>query len=270
MQTDYSVMSASEMKAGRLRPLAAAVRPVLVGLLACLGVSIGLNVGLLYVPSLTAFDRTAAASLALPLLIGLPLLAWAALLARKVGDLRNRLNRLTVQDGTTALLRPESFAAFVDRRAPRGSRSEPGGALLVIQLENFRSIQLQFGFAWAASMERAAADCIRASVRSGDPVGGFGHGQFAIFLPGATEDNALDVGKRVIGEIEKAHLGRSDEDNPMAARVAGVWFKRDLPLEKIFSAALQELEHATGGTALALAPAEAYLSEYRPAPESRH
>ncbi|MDH6235240.1 diguanylate cyclase [Mesorhizobium soli] len=197
---------------------------VLLGTLGCVGLSLLFNYLLLF-SALTSFGRGVVASIALPLLIGVPMLAVIGLKLRELRGLRNELNRSASYDRVTDTYHGDVFSSLVERRMKsRNPKSGLHGALLVVNAEHLNSIIQQHGFVWGNEALRLIAGTIRSSIRHDDFVGRIGTTEFAIFLHHATEQDAVDVGSRIRSEIAKVYFAPEGEKDILTVRVGGVAF----------------------------------------------
>lgn len=223
-------------------------RVMLVATVASLAVSFLLNYLLLFSQTLTPFDRGMATAIAVPLIVALPL---SFLLARswwQVRRYRRELTHSASYDRDTEFFNGAAFASVLDRRAPTAP-GERKGAFLVVNADAIRSISRQYGLSWGEEALRVVAATIRSSVRSGDIVGRLGESEFGIYLPGATEANARDVGERIRAGVSRVYFAPSDaargEQQPLLnVGVAGVIFEEALKFDRIYSAAEQSLADA--------------------------
>lgn len=221
---------------------------MLVATAASLAVSFLLNYLLLFSEALTPFDRSLITAIAVPLIVALPL---SFLLARswwEVRQYRRELTRSASYDRDTEFFNGAAFASVMDRRAP--AAGERKGAFLVVNADAVKSISRQYGPSWGEEALRVVAATIRSSVRSSDIVGRLGDSEFGIYLPGATEENARDVGERIRAGVANVYFAPSDaahgkEQQPLLnVGVAGVIFEDALKFDRIYSAAEQSLAGA--------------------------
>ena len=71
------------------------------------------------------------------------------------------------------------------------------GAVLLLDIDHFKSINDQLGHAAGDDCLRKIGDIIRNTVRGGDTAGRIGGEEFLIVMPGASRDIALTVGERL-------------------------------------------------------------------------
>jgi len=203
------------------------------GTAACLCLSLGLNYLLMFSDSLTPFVRGAVTSVIVPIVVGLPLFALLGWQQIEIRRYRQELTKSGTYDQLTGCLNGKVFTSMVDRRAarPAGPRS---GAFLVIHPEHLASINLRFGLEWGDEALRLIASAIRSSVRKDDLIGRIGTSMFGVFLPGASEQDAKDVGERVRGAVGDIYFAPKGDKDVLAISVGGVVFEHELDFEDMF------------------------------------
>lgn len=102
-------------------------------------------------------------------------------------------------DDMTGLLNRESFLAAL--KAAR--RRTDDGALLIIDADRFKYINDTHGHAQGDIALLMIAEAIRNGVRQGDIVGRIGGEEFAAFLAGASQEEALMVAERIRLGVEE-------------------------------------------------------------------
>ena len=117
-------------------------------------------------------------------------------------SLYSRSVELGMTDSLTGVLNRR----YLDRRlADEVKRAQRGGgqlAVLIIDLDLFKSVNDRFGHLEGDRLLQAVARTISASVRDIDVVTRFGGEEFAVILPGASESDACVVAERIRRAIE--------------------------------------------------------------------
>jgi diguanylate cyclase len=214
----------------------------LLGTAGILGLSLVVNYLLLFADGLTPFGRSVVSATLLPLIVGVPLFLFIGLKQIELRRYRQELNRSGTYDQLTGCLNGTVFTSIVERRAARPS--EPGsrsGAFLVIHSEHLRSINLRFGLGWGDEALRLIASTIQSSVRKEDLVGRIGTSMFGVFLPGATEDDAKEVGERIRARVAQVYFAPKGAEDVLAVSVGGVVFESELEFEDMFRSAEERL-----------------------------
>ncbi|RWM26182.1 MAG: GGDEF domain-containing protein [Mesorhizobium sp.] len=215
----------------------------LLGTTACVGLSLGLNYLLLLSDVLTPFGRSVVTAALLPIIIGLPLFALLGWREVELRRYRQELTRSGTYDRLTGCLNGAVFTSMVDRRAarPSGPRS---GAFLVIHPEHLASINLRFGLGWGDEALRLIASAIKSSVRKDDLIGRIGNSMFGVFLPGATSQDAKEIGERVRDAVGQIYFAPKGDKDVLTIRVGGVVFEHELAFEDMFRSAEELLLEA--------------------------
>ncbi|WP_245467559.1 MULTISPECIES: GGDEF domain-containing protein [unclassified Mesorhizobium] len=214
----------------------------LLGTAGSLGFSLALNYLLLFADGLTPFGRGVVTATLVPLAIGLPLfllIGWGRVEIRRY---RQELNKSATYDGLTGCLNGTAFTSIIERRVKKpsehGSRS---GAFLVIHPEHLRSINLRFGIEWGDEALRLIASTIKSSVREEDLIGRIGTSIFGVFLPGATEEDAKEVGERIRARVAQVYFAPKGAEDVLSIGVGGVVFENELAFDDMFRSAEQLL-----------------------------
>jgi diguanylate cyclase len=224
----------------------------LLGIAASLGFAFLLNYLMLFSETLTAFDRNMITAVAVPVAIGAPLsflLAWNFREARRY---RKALTRAASYDRDTQFFNGNAFSSVVDRRTSTATMDHPEAALLVVNADNLRSINMRYGLEWGEEALRVVAATIRASVREGDIVGRLGPSEFGIFLPGASEESARDVGQRILDGIRQVYFMPAADEQLLSVSVGGVTFEGGFAFDGLYRAAEQQLPEAEGTGSIAI------------------
>ncbi|WP_378945396.1 GGDEF domain-containing protein [Mesorhizobium sp. ANAO-SY3R2] len=178
-------------------------------------------------------------------LVAAPLLALVASERHKFAALKSEVSRLASTDPLTSCLNSGVFANLID--AFRGNSSAGGrrqGALLVVEIDDFRAINAKFGHAWGDEVLKIVAGTIKSSVRAGDLVGRIGGEEFGIFLPGTSRENAELVAERIRGTVSETILEPGGRNCPLSVSVGAVLFENQLEFDDLFRNADERLTEA--------------------------
>ena len=116
----------------------------------------------------------------------------------------DRLRKLADNDALTGLFNRRRFEEELKREVASLRRREQPGALLVLDLDNFKDINDAHGHACGDQVLREIAAILRSRVRSSDTVGRLGGDEFAILLPDADPSEARSVANE-LREALRAH-----------------------------------------------------------------
>jgi diguanylate cyclase (GGDEF)-like protein len=209
------------------------------GTLGCLVLSLTLQFLLLGGADAATFRRSMLLAFALPLIFVAPLLLLLGLQFKEVASLRQRYAQELAHDSLTACLNGALFSAAVDVYPTLvGSRSgRRKGALLVIDVDRLRTLNDRMGRRAGDYALSTIADVIRQSVRSGDIIGRIGGDEFAVFLPGATRENAESVAERIKNTVIEAHFKPGATLWPLSVSVGAVLFEAEIDLDDLLRVA---------------------------------
>jgi len=116
--------------------------------------------------------------------------------------LQRELVRLASHDALTGLLNRQAFLAEFEREASRSERSEQVFSLAVLDLDRFKALNDLHGHPAGDEALRLVAAAMRGCLRRHDVLGRLGGEEFALLMPGAGKDTALQVAERIRAEIE--------------------------------------------------------------------
>lgn len=225
----------------------------LLGTMGILALSVGLNYLLLFSQVLTPFGRSMVTAILLPVVLGVPLFLFIGLKQMEVRRYRRELDKSATFDALTGCLNGAVFTSMVERRTARPSAPGPrSGAFLVIHSEHLRSINLRFGLEWGDEALRLIASTIRSSVRAEDLVGRMGTSMFGVFLSGATEAEAKEIGERIRMRVAQVYFAPKGMEDPLTIKVGGVMFETEVEFADMFRSAEQRISGAQDGASFEL------------------
>lgn len=112
-------------------------------------------------------------------------------------DTNRHLERLTLIDPLTELLNRRGLQQALSREIEHLHRGISGTAVLVIDLDDFKSINAQVGYAAGDVVLKEIGRRIRASVRAVDYVGRLGGDEFMVILPETSHDEIVRVSEHI-------------------------------------------------------------------------
>ena len=121
----------------------------------------------------------------------------------------DRLAHLADHDVLTGLANRRRFENELERHLERCQRHGESGALLLLDLDNFKQVNDTLGHNAGDQLLITIAGLLRRSIRSTDVVARLGGDEFAVLLPDADQDGARRVAELVVERIG-AHAATLD------------------------------------------------------------
>jgi diguanylate cyclase (GGDEF)-like protein/PAS domain S-box-containing protein len=131
---------------------------------------------------------------------------WVARDVTERREFENRLVYLASHDHLTGLFNRRRFEEEVSQRLAETSRHGGVGALLWIDLDNFKAVNDSFGHRVGDELLRQVAGVLREQSREGQVLARLGGDEFAILLPRADEIEAVKAAERILGELSNLPL----------------------------------------------------------------
>ncbi len=142
--------------------------------------------------------------------------------ASVVKDIENaRLYRLAVTDNLTKCYNRQYLAKRLPAELERATRYEDNVALILIDVDKFKSINDTWGHDTGDIVLRRIADICRECVRDVDTVVRYGGDEFVILLPSTDSDGALQVANRICNDVNNTPV-ESDGNTIRTSVSAGV------------------------------------------------
>lgn len=131
-----------------------------------------------------------------------------------------QLEKLSVTDGLTGLYNHRHFEERLHEEFRRGHRYSDPVALIMLDLDHFKSINDRFGHPFGDRVLRGTAELLSTSIRDPDICARYGGEEFAIILPKAQLQGALVVAERIHREMgRKSYPVHSDPPGAQGADV---------------------------------------------------
>lgn len=193
-----------------------------------------------------AFSRAMVSGVVIPIMLAGPLFFYLTLKLRELAIANHKLADAASTDFLTSCLNRGAFSSMVDAwlSATHPSAARIRGALLVIDADHFKTINDRFGHDQGDEALRIIAYSIKSALRAGDLVGRLGGEEFGVFLPGASAENAADVGERIRAIIEAASFSPNGRRCKLSVSVGIAAFQDQVPFTDLYRIADERLYEA--------------------------
>lgn len=169
------------------------------------------------------------------------------------------LARLTATDALTGLANRRGFLQALTRRMQEPGERRGPGALLYVDVDNFKLVNDNRGHKAGDEALEAIARLLRAEVREGDMAARLGGDEFALFVAPMGEDAAQRAAERLLAAAEPLAGLTDDPDRPLSLSI-GVALTGDAPegdpadlLERADRAMYRAKDAGKGGVVVASA-----------------
>jgi diguanylate cyclase len=188
-----------------------------------------------------ALTRAILVDILLPMGLALPMLLFLTIKLRELAIAHHRLAQFASTDSLTAVLNRGGFTTLVEGYLAQPNAEEVTGALLVVDADNFKTINDRFGHDCGDDALRIIAVTIKSTLRANDLVGRLGGEEFGVFLPGAGFEQATQVAERIRRSIAEIPFIAQGTPHPLSVSVGGAVFEKRLPFSEFFRIADQQL-----------------------------
>ncbi len=146
-----------------------------------------------------------------PLLVAYPLAVGIATyrLSRRMSEKNRMLAALSRTDGLSGLLNRISWEQIVYVEMARCRRSGRAASLLMLDIDEFKNINDQYGHPAGDEVIRSVAEIVSRTVRASDISGRYGGEEFGVVLPDTDVDGATVIAERIRQRIEAAAVAES-------------------------------------------------------------
>ena len=188
-------------------------------------------------------QREVLADLLLPLLLVAPASYFLMSKLRKLALAHEQLTQFASTDALTSVLNRGAFTALVEAylHEVKSAERETRGALLVVDADNFKSINDDYGHDRGDEALKIIAGAIRGALRKPQIVGRIGGEEFAVFLPGSSPGVAEAVAERIRTSVNGAAFTPDGTQRTLSVSVGGAVFENCMPFPEIFRKADQQL-----------------------------
>ncbi|MFO7572554.1 MAG: diguanylate cyclase [Gaiellaceae bacterium] len=124
------------------------------------------------------------------------------------------------QDPKTELFNARHFSELLEETLERCERLDRPAALLIADLDLLREINNRYGHLAGDVVLAEVARTFRAHLRPEDVAARFGGEEFALLLPGLTEEEAVEVAERIRIAVASASIDVDTSSEPISATVS--------------------------------------------------
>lgn len=150
-------------------------------------------------------------ALIVPILVAAPICYLTARMALELNSAHARLKELAHTDELTGLTNRRSFFQSAETILQEACANGQPLSLLVIDADYFKQLNDTYGHATGDAALQFITKKLNASVRKTDFVCRLGGEEFAVLLPGLTEDEAELLGKRMLEKISSQPMFWDDK-----------------------------------------------------------
>jgi len=208
----------------------------------CVLVSVAISCVLLDVISEGINGPGLVTAIVMPIILGGPIMFYMQLRHQQLKLANLKLDILASTDWLTDTLNRRAFTKGASALLAEGS--DHRGALLVIDVDRFKSVNDQFGHEAGDEALQLLARTILASVRTGDLVGRIGGEEFGVFLPGADYDIARVASERIRLAVAALRFAPGGVDHALSVSIGGVTAANGSRFSDLFRIADQQLYDA--------------------------
>ncbi|HVY50073.1 MAG TPA: GGDEF domain-containing protein [Devosia sp.] len=178
----------------------------------------------------------------LPIVLAVPLLLFFSSKLRELAIAHRRLTIYASTDSLTQVMNRAAFSTLVDAYLKDVRAAERRhGALLIVDVDNFKSVNDRFGHDRGDEALVTIASTIKSAVRAPDLVGRLGGEEFGVFLPGASRVHAERVAERIRESVHDTQFTPAGVALTLSVSVGGAIFESAVPFAELFRFADHEL-----------------------------
>lgn len=132
------------------------------------------------------------------------------------------LEHYATRDPLTDLYNQRMFWELLGYEVGRSKRHNQQFAVMMLDLDNFKTINDRFGHHFGDSYLQGFADLLRGAVRNGDMLTRYGGDEFCIILPDASDTQAHMVAQRIAEQAEAFSMSSPDGTRIRATTSIGI------------------------------------------------
>jgi diguanylate cyclase len=184
-------------------------------------------------------------AMVLPIVFGSPVFFYLNHKLRELALANHRLRDLASRDSLTGSLSRTAFSLIVETRLEAAcARGTPGGALLVVDVDHFKTINDKYGHDTGDEALRLISEAMASVLRRGDVIGRLGGEEFGIHLPGADMDVMARVAERVRLAVARVDFCPDGTHHPISVSIGCAVHDGQSDFPRVFRVADQNLLQA--------------------------
>lgn len=181
----------------------------------------------------------------LPLILAMPLLYLLLSKHRELALAHRELIAISSTDSLTQCLNRRAYTALVEGYlASIAPEYSPRGALLIIDVDFFKSVNDRFGHDSGDDALRVIGQAIKATLEPSDLVARIGGEEFSVFMPDVDEDKALQRSESIRSAIAETKFHAGDVRVPLTVSVGTVLVVPGMAFKEVYRAADQLMYNA--------------------------
>lgn len=138
---------------------------------------------------------------------------------REVERLRREVARArldSLSDGLTGLINRKGFDQAMDACLATKPDVEAGPSLLMVDIDNFKKINDNYGHLFGDRVICMVADILKANVKGKDLAARYGGEEFVVLLPETPEDGARALAEKIRTTIAAGRIRRQDSNQTLS------------------------------------------------------
>jgi len=117
-------------------------------------------------------------------------------------QLHEKTKKMAITDGLTGLYNHRHFQEELTKEATRAERYDDKFSLLMIDIDDFKSLNDDYGHPFGDKVLQKLSEVLKASVRETDMAARYGGEEFTVLLPKVDSAQALTMARRITRQIK--------------------------------------------------------------------